>query len=348
MGEFPVFLIVMNELSDRQKKILRRIVLSYIQTASPVGSAHLVATKCVECSAATVRNEMASLEDMGFIEQPHTSAGRIPTDMGYRYYVNHLIKWEPVESNDEDALCQSMEAAGGDVKKILEEASRILGVISSELGVVLTPWMAWGVFDRLELIELSYNKVLAVIHVRSRLVKTVIFELQVKLSQKELQQSASILNERLSGLTLEEVKNTITTRLKDATSADRDLLRVIVDLADSLFDFSEPLDIHTSGTRNLICKPEFTDSSKMGYFFTLIDDRRQLMALFNKRDSVTEIVIGQENKDDRLQPFTVISSSYRRGKDVGSFGVIGPKRMSYRRVVPLVETMSKTMSMYLS
>ena len=290
----------MNELSRRQKKILHWIVRNHIKTASPVGSVHLVRGKCVDCSAATVRNEMMTLEEMGYIEQPHTSAGRIPTDLGYRYYVNNLIKWEPSSPYTHETVCQRMEKAGGDINRILEEASRILGVISSELGVVLTPWMAWGVFDRLELIELSHSKVLAVIHVRSRLVKTVIFELQTKLSQKELQKSASILNERLSGLTLEEVKKTISSRLKDAYSADKKLLSVIADMADKLFDFSEPLDIHTSGTRNLICKPEFADSSKMQHFFTLIDDRRQLMELFNKHDSVTEVVIGQENKDDRL------------------------------------------------
>lgn len=344
----PDFIIVMSKFTRRQNKILYWIVRNYIDTAVPVGSAHLVAKSGIECSAATIRNEMTFLEEMGYIEQPHTSAGRIPTDKGYRYYVNNLVRWEPVSCSAQEQLCVRLEEARGNVKRILEEASLILGKISSELAVVLTPWMTWGVFDRLEMIGLSDRKFLAVIHVESRLVKTVVLELESSLSQEELRKTASIINERLSGLSLEEIISSISERLHLSAGIDRSLLKIIIDRAADLFDFSEPLDIHTSGTRNIISKPEFADTGNMSYFFTLIDDRRQLMSLFSRRDAFPEVVIGRENSDARLRPFTVIRSCYKRGRDIGSLGVIGPKRMSYRRVLPLVETMSLTMSKYLS
>lgn len=338
----------MSKLSQRQKKILRWIVLNHIETATPVGSAHLVNKSGIECSAATIRNEMTLLEEMEYIEQPHTSAGRVPTDKGYRYYVDNLMKRAAIPEETQQEVYKRMESARGNVKQILEEASRILGVISSELGVVLTPWLAWGVFDRLELIELSHNKVLAVIHVRSRLVKTVVVELTSPLSQEQLQRTAAVINERLSGLSLEEINTSIHQRLKSAEEIDRALLQVLTERVGDFFDFSEPLDIHTSGTRNIISKPEFADSTRMSFFFTLIDDRKQLMRLFSSRESSTRVAIGKENGDQRLGPFSVISSYYTRGRDIGSLGIIGPKRMSYRKVLPLVETMSRTMSRFLS
>ncbi|MBN2417566.1 heat-inducible transcription repressor HrcA [bacterium] len=323
-------------------------MLNHIETATPVGSAHLVNKSGIECSAATIRNEMTLLEEMEYIEQPHTSAGRVPTDKGYRYYVDNLMKRAAIPEETQQEVYKRMESARGNVKQILEEASRILGVISSELGVVLTPWLAWGVFDRLELIELSHNKVLAVIHVRSRLVKTVVVELTSPLSQEQLQRTAAVINERLSGLSLEEINTSIHQRLKSAEEIDRALLQVLTERVGDFFDFSEPLDIHTSGTRNIISKPEFADSTRMSFFFTLIDDRKQLMRLFSSRESSTRVAIGKENGDQRLGPFSVISSYYTRGRDIGSLGIIGPKRMSYRKVLPLVETMSRTMSRFLS
>lgn len=338
----------MSKLTPRQKKILRRIVLNHIESAAPVGSAHLVNKSGIDCSAATIRNEMTLLEEMDYIEQPHTSAGRIPTDKGYRYYVDHLMKRAAIPTDTEQEVWRRMEDARGNVKRILEEASRILGVISSELGVVLTPWLAWGIFDRLELIELSQNKVLAVIHVRSRLVKTVVVELKSAFCQEQLQRTAVVINERLSGLSLEEIKRSIHERLKGSEEIDRALLHMLTVRVEDFFDFSEPLDIHTSGTRNIVSKPEFADSDRMGFFFTLIDDRKQLMRLFSSRDSSPRVVIGNENGDQRLGPFSVISSYYTRGKDIGSLGIIGPKRMAYRKVLPLVETMSRTMSRFLS
>lgn len=338
----------MSELKTRQKSVLRCIVQSYIETASPVGSNLLVKKHRLDCSPATIRNEMANLVAMGYIKQPHTSAGRVPTDEGYRFYVDCLMKRERLSPRERQEIRGRMEKARGDVSLILEEASRILGKISKELGVVFTPWVSWGIFDRLELIGLSQRKVLVVIHVRSRLVKTVILEVESDLEQGDLGKTAAVLNERFSGLTLEEIQRTISDRIRDVRRGNPALVRCVAESASDLFNFSEPLEVHTCGTQNILAQPEFSDVSMLERILTLIDDRRDLVHLFQRKVGETGVAIGRENKDKRLNSFTVIAACYRRGRDVGNLGVIGPTRMRYRKILPLVDYVARTMSQFLS
>jgi heat-inducible transcriptional repressor len=291
---------------------------------------------------------MADLVEMEFIKQPHTSAGRIPTDKGYRYYVDDLMRHENLTLKEQESILRWMEDSGRDVNSMLNEVSKMLGKISKELSVVLTPWISWGIFDRLEFIELTEKKVLVVIHVRSRLVKTVIIEVDADLDQKILELTARVLNERLSGLNLEEIQNTINDRFLDVGRGNRKLIRYIVENASSIFDFSEPLEVHTCGTQNILMQPEFTDVSMMERVLSLIDNREQLVHLFRKKVNKTEVVIGQENKDEKLLSFAVVTACYKRGKDIGALGVIGPTRMPYRRILPLVDFTAKAMSHYLS
>lgn len=340
---------IMGTQAARQKSVLRSIVRTYIDEASPVGSHHLVKKYRLNYSPATIRNEMANLENMGYIERPHASAGRIPTDRGYRFYVGSLMKQEKLSRQEHERIHEQIEKAGGDVNHVLEEASRILGRISKELGVVLTPWISWGVFDRLELIELSEKKVLVVIHVRSRLVKTVILKVESELKQGDLEKTASVINERLSGLTLEEIKNTIDHRVRDAGRGNRMLMHRVVESAPELFDFStEHLEVHTCGTHNILNQPEFSNVGMLESILSLIDNKRHLIHLFHRKVSKTEVIIGQENGDEALKSFTIIMTCYNRGKDMGTLGVIGPTRMQYRKILPLMDFMAKTMSQFLS
>jgi heat-inducible transcriptional repressor len=342
------FIIYMNELTTRQKKILHSLVHRFIDTATPVSSSCLVDNYNLNCSSATVRNELANLETAGYIQQPHTSAGRIPTDKGYRFYVDTLKTSKQVSHEVHEQIYGRIEDAGGNLKLILEEASRILSTISKELGVVLTPWLTWDIFDRLELIELSSCKILVVLHVRSRLVKTVILEVESDLQGRDLDITASILNERLSGLTLQEIKTTIADRMRNVTAGNRVLMRHVIQTASRLFDFSEPLDLHMCGTQNILSQPEFTDVNFLESVIGLIEDKSGVIHLFHRKVQKTEVTIGMEHGDSRLEPFTVITAPYHRGRDVGTLGVIGPTRMHYQRILPLVNTMASMISQFLS
>ena len=338
----------MKEMDSRKSVVLRWIVQSHIGSASPVGSSHLVKKYKLKYSPATIRSEMADLEEQGYIKQPHTSAGRIPTDKGYRIYVDYLMKHNGLCSEDRERIQNRMEKSGGDVNRFLEDVSKILGKISKELSVVLTPWISWGIFDRLELIGLTERKVLVVIHVRSRLVKTVILEIESDLKPKDLEKTASVFNERLSGLTLEEIQRTIRDRIRVVQRANVMLSRHLVESASVIFDFSEPLEVHTCGTKNILTQPEFSNINMMERILVFLDDRKELAHVFHRSVKKTEVFIGQENADQRLRSFTVVKACYNRGKDVGALGVIGPTRMPYHKILPLVDFTAREMSRYLS
>ena len=338
---------IMEALKARYKKILRCVVQNYIDTAVPVGSSHLVKKYRLDCSPATVRNDMAELEKMGYITHPHTSAGRVPTDSGYRLYVNNLMRQKKLSDDEKTIIRDRLEKAEGDLNKLLQEASNILGSVTRELGVVLTPFLIWGVFDSIEFIELSENKVLSVVRVRNRLVKTIILEINSLMTQDDLKDAARILNERLSGLTLEEILRSLNSRLPHEEKG-QPLIGTILERASELFDFSEPMEVHTCGTQYILMQPEFTQVGMMERILSLIDDRHKLMQLFNKKTEKPAVSIGRENRDNHIRPFTVISTSYKRGKDVGTLGVIGPTRLPYGRIMPLVEYISRVMSDHLS
>lgn len=336
------------KLSTRQKNILKILTQEFIETACPVGSQQLVSRYHLKCSPATVRNELAFLEEMGYIQQPHISAGRIPTDKGYRFYIDYLMRMQDLHPTEKEEIAKRFQNTDGNIPLIMEEASKILSQISHELGVVLTPQLSWGIFERLELIDLSEDKVLVVIYVNSRMSKTVVLGVESRLYPSDLQKISAILNERLSGLTLEEIRNTIRIRIKDVVHISPRFLKQVSDSASVLFDFSVQRNILTSGTKNILNHPEFGQLHFIENILGLIDDRERLTEVFYINDDLTEVMIGGENKDSNLDYFSVVRSTYKVGQGKSTLGVIGPTRMNYSRILPLVDYMSETISCYLS
>ncbi len=336
------------KLSLRQKKLLKILTQEFIETASSVGSQQLVNKYRLQYSPATVRNELALLEEMGYIQQPHVSAGRIPTDKGYRLYIDRLMRMQNLHPEEKDEITRRFEMTDGNINLLMEEASKILSHISHELGVVLTPHLSWGVFDYMEFIGLSENKVLVVLHVNSRMSKTVVLGVESQLYPPDLQKIAAILNERLSGLTLEEIKNTIQARIKDVVDVHPVFIKQVSESASSLFDFSIQRNVLTSGTRNMLNHPEFVQSEVLENILGLIDDRERLSEIFYVNNDLTDVTIGEENATRQLSYCSVVRSVYRVGKGKSTLGVIGPTRMNYSRILPLVEYMSETMSCFLS
>lgn len=335
-------------LTKRQKILLRGIVQQFIETALPVGSDFLVKNCRVECSPATVRNEMLTLDELGYLQKTHASSGRIPTDEGYRFYVDCLMKCEPVSCVEVNHIRNGIQKANGNAFLILEEVTVLLSKISRELAIVMTPQISDSVFDRLELVELSRNKVLAVIHVCSRMVKTVVMEIQMELKSGDLENTCRLLNERLSGLTLEEIKRNIRSRMNNLMTEKGDLLRLLVESASSLFDFTGPIEIHTAGSQNIISQPEFSNKGMIEMMFTFLDDRKGLAKMVHAISDDPSVAIGHENLDDRLKSFSIVTSFYRLGRDMGVVGVIGPTRMRYQKIVPLVNRIAGTMTEFLS
>lgn len=337
-------------LTQREKAVLQSLINYYIATAKPVGS-RLVANKYkLGISPATIRNTMQDLEEMGLVTHPHTSAGRVPTDKGYRVYVDTLL--EPVELTDSEAeqIRSEIMIDYAAVEDLLEQTSRVLGVISNQLGVTIAPRFDQGILTHIDLVPAAEKKILVVLAVKHGLVRTVLLEAESSLKTETLEKTASILNERLCGLTLGEIKTSMDQRLKEASNADSKLIKIFLESGENLLNFSEADQVHLGGTTNIVDQPEFKDKEKLRGLMELFEEKRLLAELVSAKgikEGIT-ITIGKEIERGEMQSCSLVTSSYKAGKVAGTIGVIGPTRMRYAKLVSLVDYTAKLLSDILS
>lgn len=336
------------KLSDRDLLILNCIVESYVQSAKPVGSRYLVKKYDLDFSPATIRNVMTDLEDLGLIKQPHTSAGRVPTDKGYRFFVDSVMSLESLARQERRKILDKLRKVSADVDDILHTSCQMLGEISSQLGVVLAPRFYQGIFQKMELVSVSENKILIVISIKSGLVKTIMMEVESELSRDQLYETAWVINERLSGLSLKEIKETIGERMSGISYGEEELIRFIVQSSSKLFDFGEN-DLHLGGARNIMSKPEFSDHEHLSKILEILESKQIILHFFNKNTDYKQIsiCIGEDNKEEFFKNCSVITTSYHIGHVTGTLGVIGPTRMDYPRIISLVDYMGKALTQLL-
>jgi heat-inducible transcriptional repressor len=326
-------------LSERERKVLQNLIDHYIQTADPVGSFQM------GLSPATIRNTMQDLEELGLITQPHTSAGRVPTDIGYRVFVDMLLKQEPLTAA-EKAKIKSMFADGRKgVDVVLGQTSKILGEITNQLGVSIAPKFEEGVLKKMTLLPVSEGKIIMIITVKSGLVKSILMEVESDISSDELWHMESILNERLAGLTLGHIRKTINERLYDTDCSPR-LLKLFIDPEIDLWTGLEDEKLHITGTDNLILQPEFSDRTKLTEFVKFLENRQELVKLLESKAIGEGIVItiGSESSIAQIQNCSLVTSGYKAGKLSGSIGIIGPTRMPYSKLISIVEYTAKSLT----
>lgn len=337
-------------LTEREKLILNCVVESYVDNAKPVGSRYLAKKYKLGISPATIRNVMTDLEEMGYLDQPHTSAGRIPTDKGYRFFVDSLKSVQSLARNERRIILDNLRKFSVDVDEILHTSSQVLGKISSQLGVVLAPRFYEGIFQKMELVPVSENKILAVLSIKSGLVKTIMMEIESGVSRDQLNETTWIINERLAGLSLREIKETIDRRMFGASIGEANLIRLIVSSSNKLFNFEEHKDLHLGGTQNIMANPEFSDQEHLTKILQLLDSKQIILHLFDEKDQDDKIsiTIGEENKEELFRNCSVITTRYHIGNVTGTLGVVGPTRMHYAKIISLVDYMGKALTQMLS
>ncbi len=338
-------------LTERERTILRYIIHNYIVTATPVGSRWIAKELDIGLSPATIRNVMADLEFMGYLDHPHTSAGRMPTDRGYRFYVDYLMEIEHLQESDQESIQQVLSPVD-DPEEVLRESSKILGRISHQLSIITSPHFASGVFEKLELIALSSSKIMVVISLKAGLVKTITMEVLSEIRREKLDELSSIMNERLSGLTLSEIRNTFVDRMKDISGEHTGLVRLFIDSVDKLFnDVSTMEKVHIGGTRDILTQPEFEHPENFRSIIELLDNQQMIIHVLEKNDMKAggvNVSIGSENIDEALKHYSILTTGYSISDVNGSVCLIGPKRMNYSKVVPLVDYIARTISSMLS
>jgi heat-inducible transcriptional repressor len=332
-------------LSERELRVLEAVVQTYIETAEPAGSQTIVRRFGLGVSAATIRNTMSELEDKGYLFHPHTSAGRIPTDRAYRVYVDAIMRLAPPSSEAQKALRSELAGSRNAVEEILRRAAQVLGVLTQELGVAVAPALDELVLERLELVPVSSERLLLVFNLRSGVVRTIFVEVPSRIASSPLQEVTRTLNERLDGLTLKQIRDTIGERLRDAASAaeGRELLNIFIAEREEIFDLSGDGGAVMLGSAQMLAEqPEFASNARMRDLLRLTEGRELLQqALATRRRHGLSVTIGGENPDTRLADFTLVTSSYEAGCLRGVIGVMGPTRMPYDKIIGLVEHTSR-------
>jgi heat-inducible transcriptional repressor len=347
--------VVGTELSDRERQVLEAVVRTYVDTAEPTGSRTVSRGFDLGVSAATIRNTMSDLEAKGYLFHPHTSAGRIPTDLAYRFYVDRLMEPLAPSPADQASIERELGLAGSSaVERLVLHATRALSLISNELGVAMAPRLGDAVLEKLELIQVSTNKVLLVATIRGGVVRTVYVDLPVEIPQATLVTVTLALNERLAGLSLQEIRRTLPERLRDSTSDEtgKELINIFVQSGSELFDLGQ-LDasqLHLGPASVLAAQPEFETGPRLKELIDLTEQRDLLATAVGTRDHSgrLKITIGGENDSTALSDFTLVTAEYSVGGLKGVIGVIGPTRMPYEKIVTIVDFTSSLVTRVLA
>jgi heat-inducible transcriptional repressor len=339
------------ELNERERRVLEAVIQSYVETAEPAGSRTIARRFGLGVSPATIRNTMSDLEEKGYLFHPHTSAGRVPTDIAYRLYVDSLMRVAPIASSDRDLLAERLKPGeGSTIEAILRRAAQSLSVLTQELGMAVGPRLDSITLQRLELVRLSSERLVLVLSLQGGAVRTIFVEISEQIADNALAEVSLVLNERLAGLTLSDIRTSLAARLRDANSAagGRELLNIFVQERDSIFD--DPLKRDESlvlgQTSVLAEQPEFASSDKMRRLLALTESNEHLTELLRRRhvSPGLSITIGNEHGDPRFENFTIVTSEYRAGSLTGVIGVIGPTRMPYEKVIAVVTHASRLVS----
>jgi len=337
------------KLSERERQILEAVVQSYVETAEPVGSRNIARRFKLGVSAATVRNAMSDLEEKGLLFHPHTSAGRVPTDRAYRLYVDSLMAISLPTPELEAALREELTAEGSAIGAILRRAAQMLTVLTQELGVAVAPTFENAILERLELLTVSAARMMLVLTLRSGVVRTIFVEVPGLIHPRAVATIAAILNDRLAGLTLREIRQTLRERLRDAagTPSEHELLDIFLATGEQIFDVpSAEGDVLLGRTNALAEQPEFQSGERLRELLALTEQRAQLRHVLadGTRALGIAVTIGGENQAEQLSRFSLVTSPYRAGPLSGVIGVIGPTRMPYEKVLALVEHTSRMVS----
>lgn len=338
------------ELDERDKKVLQAVIDSYIQTGAPVGSSLISEKFSLGVSPATIRNIMAELEELGLLTHPHTSAGRVPTDKGYRYYIDSLIS---IEHNTEEISSQLQKPAelhGGDIEDLMEEVSQLLARLSRYTGVVIAPAEPESSYKHIEFVRLRGRRVLIIFVTSAGVVQNKLIELDETLSQHELNAFAAYLDQELEHSTLADIRQRLLERVREERAA---FLRLMEETYRASVEVREKdkEKVYIGGASQILENPEFADMEKLRALFRAFEDKYKLLRLLDRAVAAEgiKVFIGSENPFFEMQGCSLVVGTYKAGSDViGTLGVIGPTRMQYKQVIQVVDYTARLLSRLLS
>jgi heat-inducible transcriptional repressor len=338
------------DITPRQRQILKAVIHDYISSGEPVGSRSIARHHRSDLSAATIRNVMADLEEIGYLSQPHTSAGRVPTDLGYRFYVDSLMARPRLSKVEENRIERGISPNWGQAEDLMQETSRLLSHFSRYTAVVLAPKLGQNTWRRVDFVHLNRDRILVVLVADSGLVQQKVITIDEVIEQPELERISRYLNMLLGGVTLREVRSRIVSRMAEERNEFNQLVRRALELSNKTIEAEEG-QVYIGGAANIAHQPEFADVRKMKEVFSAFEEKSKLVKILDQclSQGGLRIVIGSESEIRELRELSLITSPYKSGDHVlGVLGIVGPKRMAYERMVALVDFTGRLMSKILT
>jgi len=336
-----------NSLSNRQHALVLAAVQEFISTAEPVGSAQIVARHQLGVRSAMVRNMMAELEESGYLRQPHTSAGRVPTEKAFRYYVDHLASATRIGFEDRAQIELHYSTAASNLGEVLRNTPRLLSILTGQAALVMAPRLETAILERVNFVRIRENQVLAVFVPVKGATQNRVVDAERDHSQDELDRMARYLNESLEGRTLDEARRWIEAQLHEERANYDRFMRDALALGEAIADYAGRRELFVEGSLQALEQPEFLDREKMRELLRALDDKSALLELLERSlaHAGLTVSIGSENYDPRLSSLSVVAASYAGGPSaLGSLAILGPVRMDYDRVIPLVEYTARALS----
>jgi len=338
-------------LGDRDRQILTSVINEYILTAEPVGSRNIARRYDINLSSATIRNVMSDLEEMGFLHQPHTSAGRIPTERALRFYVDSILKVKSLDQREKDRIRKRYKFSELEASDLVRQTSEVLSVLSRHVSIVSAPKLVGTVLKHIEFIKISRDRILVIFVSQSGFVQNRIIEDRDDISQSELDKYTNYLGEVLVGVSLEGVRGKIEEEMKKEKTAYDELLSKALELTRKVFGKEKDPELFMEGQVNLLECPEFSEVGSMKLLLQALEEKKLLLHLLDKTMDAEgiQIFIGSEVPVSEMQTLSVITSPYRHGeKVVGALGIIGPTRMNYLKLIPIVEYSAQLLTEFLN
>lgn len=323
------------DLDERKVKILDAIIRNYLETGEPVGSRTISKYTDLNLSSATIRNEMSDLEDLGYIIQPHTSAGRIPSDKGYRFYVDHLMQEKDREVTEmKEFVIEKTEK----MEQVLKQVAKLLANNTNYATMITAPAYQNNKIKFIQLSQMDDGQILAVVVMNNNIVKNQVLTVEESLDNETLLKLNILLNTSLTGLSLHEINLATITKLKEQAGIHSSIVSDVIDALAETLSENEDLQIYTSGTTNILKYPELSDSEKVTNLLSTFEEKEELASLvtdtFANEETGIQVYIGQEAPIQTMKDCSVVTATYELGEGVkGTIGIIGPKRMDYEKVM---------------
>lgn len=334
------------ELDARKRKVLEAIIIDYIATAEPVGSRTISRKYKLGVSPATIRNEMADLEEMGLIEQPHTSAGRVPSDAGYRYYVDCIMEKKTLETEAKMLIKTSFHSKMKQLEELIQVSLKMLSTMTSYTSLVLAPQLGSSTLQLIQLMQVEPGKALIVVITDGGRIENRLIDIPEAVTKTDLEVVSRVLNQRFKGLTVKDWDKTLLKAVQSQLLKQQQVVSLALEFLDSLLNEEFDDKVYLAGALNIMNQPEFKDVTKVKSLFELLENEDNVSNIL--KDDVEEgiqVKIGAENKYESIKECSLITATYKMdGRVLGTIGLLGPTRMHYAQAISILEFLTETLS----